>query len=86
VGFESSVRDGRILAPEQICWRRQPFTRAIDQKRGAQFSLQLARSLVIRGLERVEEDLHEGVWPVDLQIVIRVRDEVQAVAAGLKSA
>jgi hypothetical protein len=29
----------------------------------------------------VEEHLHECVRPVDLQVVIRVRDEVQAIAA-----
>ena len=35
------------------------------------------------GSERVEEHVGEGVWPVGLQVVIRVRDEVQAVPPGL---
>ena len=82
-GVGSSVRAGGALCTEHVCCGGQSFARAVDQQGRAQFRLEGAGSLIVSGLESVEEHFHERFWPVDLEIVIRVRDEVQAIAAWL---
>src|SRR5215472_17330720 len=89
----SAPRRSAERAAPGSCWRlhaehvrcgRQSLTRAVDQEGGIKFRLEGARSLIVSGFGCVEEDFDEGVWPVDLQVVVGVGDVVQAVAARLE--
>ena len=77
-----SVRAGRVFCAEQVCCGWQPFAGGVDQEGGTGLGSEGAGPVLVGGPERVQEYLHEGIWPVGLQVVIGARDKVQAVAAA----
>jgi hypothetical protein len=65
--------------------RRAGGTGGVDEQGCCWFGAEGAGLVIVAGFECVEQCGDEGVWPVGLEVVVGVRDEVQAVGAGLEA-